>query len=322
MKAKTLNKRKNKGVSTVIGSILFMLVVVTIASTLFIALYTYHQKTQEAIVIEQERAQERIVLKALSTNTSNGVEYVKTVSLTNNGSITSWIRAIYIDNKFLCDPSILSTNPTTCVNVKGSLQLNFPNGVPYNETAKLTIATERGIRATEIEGSLKNNTQSQPPAPKWGFGPLMLNFTEFYYMNYSDWRPDGNFSSSKWAWGWHVTSAGQAIVWNITVTNIDTQDITLSQFSCLTLIPNDQQSNTRCPWYIQPTTGNIQIIPSKATTNIIYVWKTSDLSNTPQNAYNQGTNRIFLTFFGNFTANGKKVASYGQTIPFEAVIVI
>lgn len=312
-----MKQQRNKGISTVFGSILFMLIAITLASTLFTALYTYHQETKDAIVIEQERVQERIVLRALYTDNSSGLEYVKAVVLTNNGSIASCIRAIYINNKFLCDPSTLAENPTTYVNAKDSLQIVFPNGVVYNETAKLTIATERGMKATEKEGVLKSGTQTQPSAPKWGFGPLMLNFTEFYYMNYSDWR----LGLSKWDWGWHVKNPKQGIVWNITVTNIDDKDIILSQYSCLTLVPNDNQFNNRYPYYIQPPTGKTQFIPSNATTNILYIWGTSDLSNTIQDQYTSGTNRVFLTFFGNFTENGKTIAPYGQTIPFEAVMV-
>lgn len=317
---KVLNKKGIKGVSTVFGSLLFMLIFITLSSTIFITIYNYHQKNKEAILIEQERVQERIVLRRLNTYSINEQEYIRSIELANNGSITCRIRAVYINNEFLYDPSTLPENPTTYVNAKDSIVIFFPNDVPYDETARVTIATERGMKATEKEGVLKNGGQKPPSTTKWTFGPLMLNFTEFYYSNYSDWVA----GSPKWDWGWHIKDAKKEVVWKITVTNIADKDITLSKYSCFTLLPNSNTGgfNLRVPWYIYLPNGKNQTIPANRTADIIYVWSTSSLPQKPQTAQQAtGSNKVFLTFYGNFTVNGKAVDPYGQTIPFEAVIV-
>ena len=127
-----MKKLGNKGASTVFGSILFLILVLTLASILFFALYRYNQLVQGSIILEQERMQEHIVLYLLATQNVSGTEYVVAIYVNNSGSITSRIRAVYVDNEFLCDPSNKSLNPgDTYINAKGALPIWLPPGVKY-----------------------------------------------------------------------------------------------------------------------------------------------------------------------------------------------
>src|SRR3990170_918547 len=106
-----LNRRVNKGISSVFGSVLILLLILTLASTLFLSLYSYEEKAQESINLEEERVEEKIVLLALSTENASGTEYLRALLVNNTGTITTRIRAVYIDNNFICDPANPTLNP-------------------------------------------------------------------------------------------------------------------------------------------------------------------------------------------------------------------
>lgn len=320
-----MKKTENKGISTVFGSILFIILAMTLASTLFTVLYRYNNSVQEGIRLEEERMQERIVLSGLETESVNGTEYITTFYVNNTGSITCRIRAVYIDSEFLCDPSDQTINPDdTYINPKNTTRMFLPPGVIYNSTAKMTVVTERGIRSVEYESSLKRGRESHPPyeQTKFYFGPLMLDFNKFYYTECDP--QDGSYDPSTWKPGWSIEVGTGSIAWNITVKNVDDRDITINQFSCFTLVPNDQPSERR-PWYIEPPGGLLtQFIASNDTVNIIYIWKTPKTKQTsPQSIYTTVCqNRVFLTFFGIFHEHDGTTKPYGQTIPFEAVLCV
>jgi len=145
-----LKKLGNKGISTIFGSILLIILVLTLASIFFLALYRYNHSVQEAIRVEEERMQEKIILYGLATQNLSGTECVYAIHVNNTGSIASRIRAVYIDNEFLCDPSDRTINPSdTYINPKDSSWILLSLGVKYEPTAKMTVATERGTKSSE-----------------------------------------------------------------------------------------------------------------------------------------------------------------------------
>jgi len=321
-----MKKLGNKGISTAIASVLLVTLVLAVASTLFFAIYNYNSSVQEAIKLEEERMQERITLCGLATTTdeSNGIEYVYSILINNTSSITSRIRAIYIDNQFLCDPSDPTLNPTdTYINPKTALWISLPPGVEYNPAAKLTVATERGIKSSEYEGTLKRGGEPPPyESGRFYLGPLMLDFNKFYYTNTTS---DGYYDPFSWKPGWRIEVGTGSIAWNITVKNIDDRDITINQFCCFTLVPNDEPSNRRA-WYFEPPQGMLtQRIRVNETTYLIYIWTTPKMKGNlkPRDIYTAVCrNKVFLTFFGIFHEKDGTTKPYGQTIPFEAVLCV
>ena len=90
----------------------------------------------------------------MSTDNSSGLEYLDGITVNNLGTITTRIRAVYIDNNFICDPTDPSLNPfDTYVNPKDFLNINLPNNLLYEPFSKIEVATERGIKAIEYEKS-------------------------------------------------------------------------------------------------------------------------------------------------------------------------
>ena len=320
-----MKKLGNKGTSTVFGSILLIILVLTLASILFLTLYKHNNSVQEAISLEEERKQEKIVLYGLATENTSGTEYITALDVNNTGSITSRIRAVYVDNEFLCDPSNYAINPgDTYINEKDSLRILLPPGVEYEASAKMTVATERGIKSTEYAGRLK---QGSGLPPKYNqtesyFGPLRLDFNKFYYTECDP--TNGSYEPSTWKPGWKIQVGSGSIVWNITVKNVDDRNITINQFSCLTLFPNQSPSNRRA-WYIEPPVETFtQFIAVNETVNIIYIWTDpKSVSTRTQDIYNTVCrNKVFLTFIGFFHEHDGTTKPYGQTIPFEAVLVM
>jgi PKD repeat protein len=317
-----LKKLGNKAVSSVFGSILFLILVVTLASILFFALYRYNSLAKESITLEQERMQERVVLYALATQNVSGTEYVVAIYVNNSGSITSRIRAVYVDNEFLCDPSNKSLNPDdTYINAKESLGITLPLGVEYEPMAKITVATERGIKSTEHQWKLKGGGGEPPHYKQKGFyyGPLMLDFNKFYYTECPSGTP-----IPPWKEGWRIEIGTGEIAWNITVTNVDDRNITINQYSCFTLFPNKSPSNRRA-WYLEPRQEPFtQFIAVNETVNLIYIWdKPKSISTKVQDVYTTVCrNKVFLTFFGIFHEHDGTTKPYGQTIPFEAVLCL
>jgi len=320
-----LKRLGNKGISTIFGSILLIILVLTVASILFLTLYKYNHSVQGAIRVEEERMQEKIVLCRLASQNLSGTEYVVAILVNNTGSITSRIRAIYIDEEFLCDPSDNTINPDdTYINSKESLWILLPPGVEYVPTAKIAVATERGIKSIEYEWKLK---LGGGPPPQYGitkfyFGPLWLDFNKFYYTEVDP--KNGSYDPSTWKPGWRIEVGSGSIAWNITVKNVDDRNITINQFSCFTLVPNDSPGE-RKPWYIEPPQESFtQFIAVNETVNVIYIWKTPKMKQmTPQTIYNTVCrDKVFLTFFGVFHEHDGTTKPYGQTIPFEAVLVV
>ncbi len=312
-------ERKNKGIASIFGSILILVLVLTIASALFLSLYRYEEKAQESISVEEQRVQEKIVLLSLATENVSGCEYVKAILVNNTGTITTRIRALYIDNSFICDPAnaALNTNDTY-VNPKDSRWIQIPDNIEYEPFSKIELVTERGIRSVEYEWKLKSGSQAQPPpeTQRFNFGPLLLDFEKFYYTE--------NYGSPPISWkpGWSVEK-GATVVWNVTVTNIDDRDLTINKYCAFTMVSND--GGVQKPWFIEPPNGiDTLFIQSNSTVHLIYIWDRPRMTqgvNSQQVYMQNDRSKVFLTFFGVFHEHDGSTKPYGQTIPFEAILV-
>lgn len=305
--------KKNRALSNVLGAIM-MIIIITLVSSLFLAIFRYNESIQQATNIENSRTQEKILLIDLTTKTESGTEYITSLTITNNGSITSQIKAVYINGEFHCDPSDISLNPQgTFINNQESKNITITQ-IPYDPTAKISVATERGMKAIQYASNLRSGDAPPPSDPvSTSYGPLRLNFTLFYYA-----KTDAlGTPVDIWKDGWNVQDPKNLpyCAWNITVTNIEKRDITLNGNSTLTLVSNG--GGGQLPWFLKT---NSFFIAANSTIHLIYVW------DEPASGSAQGfsgtftqtqTAKVFLTFFGEFSDK----TTYGQTVPFEAVLV-
>jgi PKD repeat protein/archaellum component FlaF (FlaF/FlaG flagellin family) len=316
-----LTRQKNLGLSTVFMAVLMLILTITVASILFFTLHSFGYATQEALNFEEERMREEIAIISLTTENVSGTEYVASLLVNNTGSIICRIRGVYVNSEFICDPS---ESASTYLNPAESKNIVIPldKRPVYNPISTLTISSERGIKSTEIEWVLKGGGgEPSTYETQFYFGPLMLDFDQFYHTE-SD--SSGSFDPTSWKPGWKVEIGSGSIVWNITVKNVDYRNITINQFSCFTLFPNKSPSNRRA-WYLEPAGAPYtQFIQVNQTAHLIYIWDRAKLENPrPQDIYSTESRcKVFLTFFGIFHEPDGTTKPYGQTIPFEAVLVV
>jgi hypothetical protein len=318
LKLEILNDRR--GISKVYTSLVFLLLVFSILTLLFLTFFHYNFAVQEQMRIEHERSQEKIVLTGLNLNETNLSE----ICIKNTGTIETKIRAIYVDNSFLCDPS---TYNDTAIAPNNSSWIALPTGVAFEPSAKITATTERGVKTTEYEGPLVY----EPAPPEWEYdptrlyiGPLMLQFDAFWYRKtFQDGTP---VPTESWIPGWSIQKGFGYCAWNITVMNIDDRNITITRFSSFNAVPNHTPSN-ELPWYLEPTnqTDLTQFLPVNQTRNIIYIWsvpKEEGANSAQKMNLPACTCMVFLTFFGFFHEHDGTTTPYAQTIPFEAAITV
>ncbi len=304
-------KINNKGVSTVVGTILFIILFATLASALFIALSEFNKASQTAINIDQSRNQEKMALKWLTTDSQNNIVQI---CVNNFGSIATTIRAVYIDDKLVCDPSQYTV---TYMSAHQLLAIDLLPKTQYSPNSRLAVATERSTIAIEYEWVLKGETGQPSQAQQSNFGPLQLNYDQFEYSLLSANPP-------QWQPGWNPPSNTE-VIWRINVNNTDNRDITLNKYSCLTLVTASGPSS-QLPWYIEIDTikhfdGSTgpTIHAHENFTSIVYKYGTP-LAGSQKVFASSATSKVFLTFFGIFHETDGRTKPYGQTIPFEAVV--
>ena len=296
----------NRGLSTVFGTVLALTLIVAMASALFVALYRYNGDIKQAISTEDERSQEKILIANI---TLSDEDYITSVTVKNLGSVTSQIRAYYVDSEHICDPSNPALNQNGAyIESQRSEVLNV-KPVLFNPTSRITIATSRGIKAIELESNFINGTSSTYTPSNTNYGPLRLNFTLFYYRG----TDSSGIPIGPWQPGANISSTVDYCEWNITVTNIDPRNITLDRYSTLTLVKN--VGGGQYPWYI---TYPGKFIQSGNTTSIVYTWARPPPYTSAQgfSGFSSDTAKVFLSFYGKFSDG----TTYGQTIPFESVL--
>jgi len=314
--------KDKKGISPLFISLYLASIAILLISMLFFAVEVSSSGLNSGLRIEQERMQERIVMvgpEALELAEGSVVERLR---VDNVGSITVRIRALYIDSEFICDPSEFDGD--AYVEPKESLWINLSSVTPpiifdgKTVEAYWTVTTERGSRASEIGGKLKWGEPEIPYTPnKFYFGPLMIVFDMFH------WRS----GSGPWTSGWSISKGTKDVTWRILVVNVDNRDIVLTDTCCLTLISNDNSPKDPLPWYIDPTFPYQTMTLEPGVFNFIhYTWSKPFSAGGAKRQAVSGMQELttcitFLTFFGHFIGVNGTLTPFGQTIPFEAVLV-
>ncbi len=283
--------------------------------------------------IEHERSQEKIIMSELILD--EGMTKITHVNISNTGTITVKIRAIYVDNltmtTLICDPS---TYWETFIEPAESLQIPIPDGSgsgiifePIN--SKIMAATERGVKTGVHEGLFVFGPIEEYEPDMLYIGPLMLQFNAFWYNETSS---DGVLDpNGTWRPGWRMSHHFGYCAWNVSVMNVDLKNrsITINRYSSFNVVPADSPSN-ELSWYLEPIdqTNYTQFIAWNQTVDIVFIW--SNPKNFPGEGGNSATKMtlpecrtmVFLTFYGWFHEDDGTTTPYAQTIPFEAAICI
>jgi len=302
----------NKAVSMVFATLLALIIVISICVAEFQILKNLNTSMEEKITFEQEQLQERLQLFKLSHGMDDGVDCIDQITIRNTGSITIAIKSIYVDNEFLFDPSNATLNPLgNIINPNSTRAISF-EGIAnenraYQPDSTITVVTDRGTRSIGRQQTLASYTASQLIV-QTNFGPLKLDFNEFYYATYDlgvvgSWQP-----------GWSISkNENKGIIWKVNVTNICNTAINLKNNTCFFLMAVSP-ANLR-EWYLN-STSTITLNPNQTQT-LTFIWKTPNGGGVNSIFSVACTCRVFMAFFGTYETE-KPLA---QTIPFQSVSV-
>ena len=296
----------------VFATMLTLIIIISICVVEFKLLNQFSTSVDNKIEFKQDQLNERITLFKLNITTFENQDYIDTIYVRNTGSIALVIKSVYVDNEFLFDASNSTINPLgNIVNPNSTKQISF-QGIAienknYQPQSIITVVTERGTRSMGLEQTLSAYTDSQLIV-QTNFGPLKLDFKEFYYATYDD----GVIGSLEP--GWSIDkNLGTSIVWKVNVTNIGSTEIALSNNTCFFLMAVSP-ANIR-EWYLDVAT-TMTLSPGQTQT-LTFVWKTPSGGGVDSIFSVACTCRVFMAFFGTYE-NGKPLA---QTIPFQSVDV-
>ena len=307
--------RNKRGISSIFIAIYLSIIGVLLISTLFAAQVISRSSLTDYLKIEQDRRQENIQITKLVTD-SNDTNFLY-IQVNNTGAITVRIRALYIGGEFKFDPSMLEGD--AYIEAKEALDITLVPPIPFDGdllNAQWAVTTERGTRSSALGMDLWEETGGPSYTPnKFYCGPLMLLFDMFH------WRSgDGPWNS-----GWSIPKSATDVTWRILLTNVDTRPITITDPSCFTLVGNEQQQNKIVSWFVNPELGSLTFMPGHFYF-VYYTWTKPYSASGKQiqkpNALTVGIPCInFLTFTGYFTELNGTTTIFGQTIPFEAVLI-
>ncbi len=311
------NKR---GISSLFIGIYLALLTVVLLTTLFIGLSVSNASITSALRVEQDRTQEKILItgpNALIINSTSGT--VDSLLVKNMGAITARIRSLYIAGRFVCDPSNSSTD--SYITPQGSMWIDLTKTNPrisLNNPDAMnglwTVTTQRGTKSSETGADLWLGSPMNSTDPnKFYFGPLLLFYNMFH------WSSNGG---STWNNGWAIPQNTGNVIWRILVANIDNRQINLESTSSFALVQNSQQQQKTITWGIGPSNLNPPNLKLKPGHYYFLYFSVKQGSTNINELYTP--NPIcsnFLTFIGKFVEPDSSLTMFGQTIPFEAVLI-
>lgn len=302
----------NKAVSMVFATLLALIIIISVCVAEFQILKNLNTSMDEQITFEQEQLQERIQVFKLNHDIDDGVDCIDQITVRNTGSITIAIKSIYVDNEFLFDASNITINPLgNIISPNSTKAISFQGIANENKTyqpnSTITVVTDRGTRSIALQQTLASYTDSQLIV-QTNFGPLKLDFNEFYYATY-----DSGVVGS-WQPGWSISKTlNKGVIWKVNVTNICNTAISLKNNTCFFLMAVSP-ANLR-EWYLN-STSTISLDPGQAQT-LTFIWKTPNGGGVNSIFSTACTCRVLMAFFGTYETE-KPLA---QTIPFQSVSV-
>jgi hypothetical protein len=289
---------EKKAVSTIYASIIALLIIFLLLPLLASYFYNYNATLQNQMNTNEQKTEEALLIA--DANVSQDV--ITDIKVQNTGTIAIKIRAIYSKNStatsFISDPSIYISPGDT---------YEIPTNIAYNSTESLFVATERGTLSKEYFVHKWETSGFVYDTENLDIGYVKLRFESFEYSerNGNNWGP--------WEPGWSPPT-GSYIRWKINVTNTSDKVIKLNDGTALTLWAG---SHNEIAWYID--TSEI-VLPIGEPVETIFSLAQPGTSKLQKITSSTPSMMIFLTFLGKIVVSPGIEISYGQTIPFEAVV--
>jgi hypothetical protein len=285
---------EKKAISTIYASVIALLIVFLLLPLLASYFNNYNAALQNQMKTNEQKTQEALLIADATVSQ----DVITDVKVQNMGTITIKIRAIYSKNStatsFVSDPSIYISPGDT---------YEIPTNIAYDPSVSIFVATERGTLSKEYFVNEWETTGYIYDTENLDIGYVKLRFESFEYSERqgSTWGP--------WKPAWNPPT-GSYIRWKINVTNISDKVIKLNSGTTLSLWAGGND----ILWYVDsPET----VLPIGEPVEVIFALD-------PNGGLQKITSprpsmMVFLTFLGKVGLPGSEI-SYGQTIPFEAIV--
>jgi len=259
-------KRSSKGFSTVVGTIFLVLILMTVATSVFLYTFTqnatYNQAVKESSQTDADRYSERIVAYDTDHSYSGGITEVNT-TLTAYGPLSAQIIRIWVTWKTENDIKYGSED----------IEINVPSGLTKREGFSINVArpdntyefdgwfiTARGNRIPLMPRKIGETVIVANVAQ--GIGAIAMDFTDFKYFEIDGAETHlldydlGGYSAFE-------LHKNEKFVFALTLTNWDMQNrtISLNQNSALWIYFPQATGGSSRLWAINKVDSTGNIIP-------------------------------------------------------------
>jgi len=325
-----------KGVSTIVGTLVFVLVALLVLTTVYISFTTFSRYVEDSMLASQrsiERGRERFSLLEASNVTGGKVDLV----IENVGQVDVKIATVYVyvkENNTVkyYDRSSFSGDPYIPIGSRRVLGVSTSFNLSNGNTYYFYVASERG----NVAGPQKYSI-ALPQYPGWMTGsqvayqgPLKIDWFYFYYTYYD--KKDGKIYGPYPAW--NVTNTNQ-IVFYVKIRNFYNTNVTLLDLSFLQVARGTSTAQHIYNFYIvNSTSTSKRLVPYSNA-------KPTVLQPNPEGDYASGGPPALVLFAASDPGGNKFVpdvssggysvflvlfykigdVTYAQTIPFQGTSI-
>lgn len=324
---------KRKGVSTVIGGAIFLIIVLlglNIMVWMIGEFDTYGRTVNDRTRLEWERINERVTIAAITVRNNKA-----NITLINNGALTSRLVRVWITEY----STMLTPNWHQVFELNRYIN---PGETMFWAGEEATVSLDPSLvysfRMVTERGNVVSRTYA-PLAPITGAGP---GFQNIGFLTISFTQPSFQYTSASQATpiqAWDVAAGQNNIIWHVEITNHGASEIKIFRFSAMSVvqITGTQASMQQQRHYIvAPTTPNqgplvaySDISPQTLPANSEGDFSTGGTpavmkfaADSPGGTSYPGTNQysantewmVFITIFFEYQS-----AKYTQVLPFAGV---
>jgi len=330
-------KNRNKGISSVVGGLFFLVLMTAGFSVYYVALDNQSTMiyTQQAIAdTEVKKIREKFTISvSTDPNDNNRLE----IQVKNQGFNTVEIADAWIVNK------TITNQPAKKHEVKYSdafIPTKFSGDI-FANTPLYMSPGEYDIKVISTLGTIVTEEKFDPNNPGFGgdgesTGSIFMEFTSFEFCEPA--VDDCTSDSSDWITAWDGKISTEYL-WRINIANRGTEDILLEQTTSLFMLHAQTQGGGNLPrtFFIKAdSTPAVEdpgayidyskIIPKDGTPVLIYFGVENNGSSILQDTINtSGINAVFLLIFGHQDENDNGIYDnpgdppYSQNLPFQGI---